>query len=297
MNSTKVWFGCFILFLVVLIVISPIFLKPYILNPKFRISIGNYLVVDGSGFLSAYNFTSYDPPKHNSCYLNIPKRTVILRMDDVRAYSSPSRDLINEVLAENKSISLGVIPRDLEQDESMVRYLVGIKDNPHVEIMQHGTFHNETDQNVDEGNLIYGLNKIEDLLKVRPVTYSAPFNNLSSNSIDVLALHFRAITAASGILKEGEIVQLGDTVSNYYYSQTNNSNIEGIYEKCKASLDNQNYCVVLVHPQEFSSNINDPLVLDKDKFENFKSLLKTLDTLNASYGTFKDQVLCTENKS
>ena len=292
MNSTKIWFGFFVIFLLAVAIFAPITIRPWIEGKK--IIIGGLTLFEGPvPILAIENFTTYTSPYHNSCYVSIPDRSMIVRIDDIRAFSEASQVLITELLKNNVSITLGIIPRQLEEDRQLILFLKSIKGDPRVEIAQHGVFHNETDNNLTETNLFEGLNKIETLLGVKPIVYSTPFNNdISPENKEIIAKYFKGITSGWGILKEGSVAEIGHTVSNFNISQNNKTNISDIAKICEENLDRLNYCIVLLHPQEFTTNIANPVNVSYEKLQELDSLIISLKKLDANFVTFKNIITC-----
>ncbi|MFA4960366.1 MAG: DUF2334 domain-containing protein [Candidatus Pacearchaeota archaeon] len=293
MNKTKTWFSVLILVILVLIILAPLTIKPWIEGKELVVK-GVTVFKGPSEKSEISSLTIYENPEHNSCFVSIPQRSIIIRMDDIRVFSKPSKRVIDEILAENISITLGVIPRQLEDDPSFAKYIISIKDNPRVEIAQHGVYHNETDKYLTEDNILSGMNKIQSILNVRPVTYSAPFNDLAPESERILAKYFKGITGEWGVIKEGNIAQLGHTVSNYALSQNSNKSILDMVDVCAESLDRTNYCVVLLHPQEFATDMKNASEVDEEKIQELKEFIRELKKLDAEFINFKDIISCTE---
>ncbi len=255
------------------------------------------LIVGGSVYYNNYNYTkanlsyeiSYNQTSHNSCHINVIESTIILRMDDVRAYSKLTQPLVNEILDRNLSATLGVIPRDLEKDRAIINYLLKVRENPNIEIAQHGTHHDDSDKNITEDVLLEGNAKIQKLLGIKPITYIPPHNDISQEAKKIVSNYFRIISGEQGIFKEGEnIAEIGYITGTYKYN--NNE----IINECKFSLDRINVCVVMIHPQEYAEDINNPITLSQTRFEEFKHLLDELQKLNATFKNFHDIVTCSK---
>ncbi len=296
MNKTKIWFSILILIVVALLVTAPLSIRPFIEDKEIK--IGGYTLFKGPAskipVIDFANLTTYENPEHNSCYLFIPEPTIILRLDDARTYSEPTKIVVNELLKENVTVTLGIIPRHLEDDEEFAAYIKSIKDDPRVEIAQHGVTHTESDRELNESEILTGYNKIQSVLGVRPVTYSAPFNDLDRSSVDVLSKYFKGITGEWGVLKEGEIAQLGHTVSNYAISQDENRTVQEVIDRCDDSLSRTNYCVVLIHPQEFATNMSNATEISEEQMEELRTMIRGLKDLNATFKNFKDVIECRE---
>src|SRR3989344_6746864 len=275
MRTTKLWFGLLILFFFVVIALSPLGIKYFMTHENERI-------------------ITYHQIQSNSCHINAIEPTIILRMDDVRAYSKLTKPLVDEIISRNMSVTLGVIPRDIEKDFRMIKYLKEIKESPYIEIAQHGVYHNETDKDLTNESLLEGYAKIQTSLGVISVTYIPPNNDMSLESKNIVSNYFRIISGEEGIFREGEkYAEIGYTEETYYYDKNEFVPIETIINKCDESLRNTNLCVIAIHPQEYATNINNPIILDKNRFEEYKTLLDELQKLNVKFSTFKDLVVCT----
>ncbi len=266
----------------------------------FMILFFLFLILGGSflyQYLNSLRFQNsliiYNQSQHQSCYMTIIEPTIVLRIDDVKAYSILTPYLVDEIIGRNLSAILGLIPSDLEKDKKIQEYLLEVRENPNIEIAQHGTYHNESDINISEEELLSGNIKIQETLGVKPITYIPPYNNVTTEAKNVISRYFKIISGEQEILKEGKkIAEIGYTTTTYLYTQNQTTPIEQIVEKCKQSLDKTNLCVVILRPQEYSTDINNPVDLSSEKFEDFKLMLDKLQELNAKFSTFKDIVTC-----
>jgi hypothetical protein len=247
-------------------------------------------------FIDKYDqITIYNQSEHHSCHITLTEPTIIIRMDDVRAYSYPTKYVVDEVLSKNMSIVLGVIPEDIEKDVNMRKYLISLKNNPKVEIAQHGVNHDEGDLFVSEDQIIHGSTLIQENIGVQPVTYIPPYNKIDDSVLLGLEKHFKLISSAAPDLKEGEIAFLGQTVQNYDYELSQEVNMDNIIDGCKRNIEMYNFCVVTIHPQEYSSDINHATDISKEKMVRLDNMLKKLKKLNASSTTFNNIVQCYED--
>jgi len=269
----------------------------------FFIAIVFYLYFNqafyGTGYFDKpYDFDeiiTYEQTEHNSCHINIIEPTIVLRIDDVRAYSVPTPYLVNEIIDRNLAVTLGVIPHNLEKDDNILKYLISIREDPNIEIAQHGTLHDKSDIDMNERSLLEGTINLQNILGVRPVTYIIPYNEITEKTREIVSKYFKIISGKQDILKEGEeIAEIGYTVETYYYSENQEVSIDYIIEKCKSSLNEKNLCVIEIHPQEYSTDINNPKYLSEDKFNEFKEMLDRLQELDAKFSTFNDLVTCAE---
>lgn len=220
-------------------------------------------------------------------------KKIILRMDDARAYSIPTPYLVDEVINRNLSITLGLIPSKLENDVRMQKYLLKISRNPNIEIAQHGNYHDARDENINEENLLAGNKKIQELIRVIPVTYIPPYNKIGKDSIIAVSKYFKIISSKPGILKkENGVLIMGGDAETYDYSNHKYVPINTVISDCKHSLENKGICVIIIHPQEYSTDINNPKDISEEKMNEFKNMLDGLQELNATFTTFSKASKC-----
>jgi peptidoglycan/xylan/chitin deacetylase (PgdA/CDA1 family) len=274
-------------------------LSVFIIGLIFYFYFLNLIAGDYTFKVGTEEIMNYHPLKQNSCHITATKPTIIMRMDDVRAYSVPTPYLIDEVISRKLAMTLAVIPIDLEKDGKMRNYLLFVKDNPRIEIAQHGDNHVPGESNISQYDLIEGNLKIQKLLGVIPVTYTPPYNSYTPEARKVIEEYFNVLSGEDyQIIKEGEdLAEIGYTVSTYIYSKHEIVPVDSVVEQCKNNLDKTNLCVIMIHPQEYSTNINSPDTLSPKRLEDFKSMLDKLQALNATFSTFKDIVSCDDPKN
>lgn len=243
----------------------------------------------------------YTQQNYSNCEFQVQKNTIILRLDDIAAwsYKDISRDMVNEVLERNMSISLGVIPEYLEKDKNVIKWLNTLKYNPHVEIALHGYDHDENEfMNLTKDEAVEkitkGKNKFEDSLGVIPITFIPPYNEYSSAVKEALIEeNFKIFSAKQDEYEVNDIISLGYNARTYDYYTYRFVPVDEVLESCKNSLRERGICVVMLHPQDYlvaegSSDI------DYDKYNEFLKLLDGLEELNADFKAFKDVLDCTD---
>lgn len=257
-------FGFFVIFFIGVFSVTPIFI--------------NSIIIESKTFA-----VSYTTVEHHSCYITVTEPTIILRLDDVRAYSLPTPFIINEVLKRNLSITLGVIPKDLDKDAKMISYLSSLKNIPKIEIAQHGFFHNETDINITSEEMLKGNEIIQRYLGIKPISYIPPNNLISENSVDDISPYFSIITGEHDTFKEGKIARIGWNTETYDYFNNRSVSIITVVEQCKKAIEKTNLCVVAIHPQEYET---------VEKKQEFINLINNLTQLNTVFVNLKDVVFC-----
>jgi hypothetical protein len=240
----------------------------------------------------------YDTGGNGSCRLHLPGPTIVLRMDDVRAYSYPAPFLINETLRRNIPIVLGLMPADAELDRTMIGYLHSIRDSPLIEIAQHGSNHTLSDINMSEAELLAGKNKIEDLFGASPITYIPPYNEISDGLRAALARNFKVLSSDWDLSFNSSLIELGQNVETHVFSNRTDSQPQGdvpawtIVSDCRSALNSTGLCVVTLHPQEFSSKLVGVRDLPAEKFGRYWDILDGLQSLNATFRTFRELIDC-----
>ncbi|NJD52270.1 MAG: DUF2334 domain-containing protein [Candidatus Methanoperedens sp.] len=184
------------------------------------------------------------------------------------------------------SVILGVIPfTHIEDDKIIYEYLLSIKDNPHVEIAQHGTYHTQSEIfNLTEDETYklakIGKDKLYDLLKINPVTFIPPNNEYNDNSTFPLSeLGFKYLSAGNQYwdnLYDTRMYRVGYSTATKYGNNGAITPDTQVISDCKESLDATNFCLVLFHPQDY----------DNRGLDSFKNILDGLLKLNATTKTF-----------
>ncbi len=233
----------------------------------------------------------------SECVLDIKESVIIIRLDDVRAYSVPSQEVIDLTLSKNIPIVLGVIPNKLTKDRHMSNYLRSLGKNPLVEMAQHGLYHNSTDINISEEKLLEGKEIIISTTNVVPVTYVPPFNQLNPDSFNYILNNFKILSSEeisndANKDKYAQIIEIDKTVSTYNFQENREESNEYLLEICKKVLEEKKLCVLEFHPQEFSTVPSNAIDVNAEKLKTYGELLDSLKQLNVSFSTFKDLVEC-----
>lgn len=222
------------------------------------------------------------------------ERSIILRMDDVQGglWEDISIKLINTVLDNNMSITLGVIP--MRDNARMNNYLRGITNNTRIEIAQHGTYHNPNEiLNLTDKELydltLQGKDKLMHDIGIEPITYIPPYNANGQNSTKVLkSLEFKIFSSEPSFLFDGNMINVGLDTQTKVGSTKDLFPIDYIIDNCKSSLEQKNICVITIHPQDYTEHDN--RTLDIEKYNMFMIMIDKLKQLNATSTTFKDLI-------
>jgi len=262
----------------------------YLIQEEFLLGLTDNLLVHTPHI----NYTQGE-----SCEFEIQKNTIILRLDDIAAwtYKDISRDIINEVLERNMSITLGVIPEYLEKDRRVVNWLNSIKRNPNIEIALHGYNHEPNEfmnLSKDEAleKIVKGKNKIKYSLGVVPVTFIPPYNEYSEAVKEALIEQgFKIFSAKEDEYEIDDIISLGYNARTYDFYTSRFVPVDEVLEACKNSLRERGICVVMIHPQDYLV-AEGSKEIDEEKYNEFIKLLDGLEDFNADFKNFKDVANC-----
>ena len=212
---------------------------------------------------------------------------VVLRVDDVQAFAwrETTMKMIDDALANNIPPVLGVIPAKLNEDVVISRYLK--KNHCKIEIAQHGWNHQSdppefANLGEDEAyqRIIQGKSVLKEITDFSVITFIPP-NNIHSEGTG------KALIRAGFFIISSEGEGNFDFTTSTYDSATNRLNpISEVISQCKEGLNNKKICVVMLHPQDYTTNNKH----DEEKYEMYSQLLSELNKLDASFVQMKDFV-------
>lgn len=213
-------------------------------------------------------------------------KKIIIRIDDVQAFwlRDVQIKMLDELIRRNIPALLGVIPLNINEDEKLFNYLK--TNNCKFEIAMHGW-----DQGKDSGYLIpefKDLNKEEALEKItlgkftleeisqKPLLTFIPPNNKYSTGTKIALIEsgFKIISAEGNGLFDR-------TATSYDWDNKIMVPPENIASSCQTSLNKFDLCVIMIHPQDYTSRGE----LDEDKFINYLKLLDELEKLDGMFTT------------
>ena len=213
------------------------------------------------------------------------KNKIVLRVDDVQAFAwrETTIKMIDEAMINNMPMVLGIVPAKLQEDSVITRYLK--KNHCRVEIAQHGWNHqsnppefSELDEEEAYQLIIKGKAVLKKITDFSVVTFIPPHNIYSEGT--------RAALARAGFLivsSEGESM-FDFTTSTYNSSENRLNPVSEVVGQCKEGLNDNNLCVIMLHPQDYTTDNEH----DDEKHENYLELLSELKKLDASFVVMKD---------
>lgn len=228
------------------------------------------------------------------CTIKTPvNRTVVLRIDDIAPWNDLSlmQQMTDDILSRDYGVSLGVIPYRIDKDKSLVRWLQSTHDNSKVELSLHGYKHDEEefnnlDYNQSKIKLELGRNIMIKYFGEIPINFIPPYNVESEETIQALKdLGFKTFSGSRNeYIVEDTFVAAGYTTTTYSYSNDLFVSSEQVLEECSNAIDKNGVCVIMVHPQDFTSNGK----IDEAKYAEYVSVLDGLNSLDANVVSFRE---------
>ena len=217
-------------------------------------------------------------------------RMAIIRIDDIQAYflEDISIKMMDDAKSRGIPLSLGVIPKSIDENTPIHRYLK--KNLCWVEIAQHGWDHQGITPDTPE---FYGVDKatatsdfnrgeviLENLAKEKITTFIPPLNSISDDAREAIVEAGIRIISSEGMNK----FDYGATSFNFLTSTANSP--ETILRDCKTRVAQTSLCVVMIHPQDFTTKN----ALDPVKYAMYLDILDSLQAANYTFVRFKDLV-------
>lgn len=218
------------------------------------------------------------------------EKTVVLRVDDIQAYTwrETSMKMIHDAASRNIPLTLGVIPVGIIEDVELVTFLKNHKCQ--VEFALHGLTHN-AEKGVDAPEF-GAYTKDEALSKITAgqrllaaitsdpiVSWIPPLNIQSDGTIEALGeLGFTHISA------EGQ-ESFDYDASTYRYGENTLVSTDDVVNLCRKAFETSQHCVIMLHPQDFATGLDH----DEKKYqEYYLELLDALEKEGVTFSRLKD---------
>ncbi len=220
----------------------------------------------------------------------VSNKTVILRVDDVQAYSwvETTKHMVEDAGKLGVPLTLGIIPSGLQDDKELVTFLKS--QACRVEFALHGLTHSFIgDGSVPEfGTLAKdeakisisaGLDILRSVTSESVVTWIPPLNVHSEGTKTALKeLGFKYLSA------EGEGAFDYDAAT-FSYNTTTLVSPEKVVEACLVTFETSSHCIVMLHPQDFA----DGLVHNQEKYERYYlGLIEALKSEGVTFARFNE---------
>jgi hypothetical protein len=218
---------------------------------------------------------------------SVGEKQIILRLDDVQAYTwgGVTFRMIDDTLALDMPMLLGVIPAGLEEDQKMLNYLKANACN--AEIALHGWDHQDDppefagiSEEEAYQKIVKGKEVLSQITDKPVITFIPPHNQYSSGAKEALIkTDFRVISSEG----DGEFDY---TASTYDSEKEILNSVSKVVERCREGLEINNRCVIMLHPQDYATDFE----LDEEKYALYLELLEELRKLDASFVRVEDLV-------
>ncbi len=216
---------------------------------------------------------------------NNHKNTIIVRLDDIQAFAwrDTSMKMINYIIDKDLKVTLGVIPKNLKEDAVLVKFLR--KTSCNTEIAQHGWDHGQSNGNTKPefanitkskayNRIIRGKRYLEEIFNKSVVSFIPP-NNVYSEEV------LEALRQANVSFMSSEFTT---TTVDYGTDSEKLKPVKDIVDSCKQGLRTNNLCIVLVHPQDYTTDD----MLDESKYAKFTNLINQLSVIDADFMTIEE---------
>ena len=247
-----------------------------------------------------------DPVSYKCESIQTPENAIILRVDDIgkNAVYDVSKKLVDEILARGFKITLGIIPYNIESNFKVFVWLRELRLNENVEIALHGYKHDPEEFkefSYEEAltSIRLGERVLEEDLGVRAITFIPPYNIYSSETLDALKDYGYKILSSgrNEAYVEEDFVALGYAARTFDFQELKLVSAQETLNDCRRSLEANNACVVMIHPQDYTGS--DWNELGSDEYAEFIELLDGLEVLsqqmNASFETFNSALCALDN--
>jgi predicted deacetylase len=214
-------------------------------------------------------------------------KMAILRIDDVQGYSleDVSIKMMDDAKARDIPLSLGVIPKALEEQTPIYKYLK--KNRCWLEIVQHGWDHQgvtpdtpefATDKATAAAALKQGMVILENLTGAKITVFIPPLNKISFEAQEALTEGGIRIVSSEGSSK------FDYAVSTFNYSENSLNSTESILRDCETRAARTSLCIVMMHPQDFVTDNK----LDVSKYSLYLDTLESLKSAGFTFVRFSD---------
>ncbi|MCA9361340.1 DUF2334 domain-containing protein [Candidatus Kaiserbacteria bacterium] len=221
--------------------------------------------------------------------ITVGDKTVILRVDDIQAYTwkDVSIKMIEDAKWRQIPLTLGVIPKDILSDVELVNF-IKVRICNH-ELAMHGFDHGVTEAGGPEfGELEKdeALDRIErglDILNkisTEPIVTWIPPQNIQSSGTDE-ALKEKGIQKTS---KEGK-GEWDYDATTFNYADDVLVEAADTISACEETFKTESVCIIMLHPQNYA----DGLDFDEELYKtHYLALLDGLIDKGYSFARFKD---------
>jgi hypothetical protein len=285
-----------------ILLVKGLFSIPKIFQPRF-IKTGLIMLMVGIfSVLTLFSILRLDASTENNFeYLSgllgscpssertVSKKNVIIRIDDIQGnvWTDISINMVQDSLEKSIPVTLGIIPKDVNKDTKLTSFIE--KHNCSLEIAQHGWDHQaqgkysspefaELSYDEAKSRIKKGKKELEKITYKDITTFVPPQNTLNEESNR--ALHDTGFTIISA---EGD-KYFDYNISPYDWVQKELLPVEDVITKCEKVFETTNLCVVMVHPQDYTTGG----FFDIEKYQEYKNMLSLMQEQGYNFTTFQD---------
>ncbi len=205
------------------------------------------------------------------------KKFIVFRDDDIAPFWSFNMvfNITETFRSRNVPHVMGLIPIpygiEIGNDTILGDYLKSIKNDPHIEFALHGNGHSVNEfgnLSVREASFrIYeGLDIIEDLTGIRPVTFTPPYhaynNNtlvaLRDNNVSIISSGTDDVYRGVAFREVDGISHLPATTDFYNWDEERYNTVDEIKTSCENAMNVYDGCVILLHHHHFNNSDGNP---------------------------------------
>jgi len=221
---------------------------------------------------------------------NYSNEKIVLRVDDVQAFAfaDVSKKIIEDANKYNMKLVLGIIPKSFLEDQKTVN---AIKMNQcNLEIALHGWDHTISEDNnshefeyLDQEEASIRINKGEKELKkifnIKTETFIPPGNQISDGTVQAIKKSEIKYISADNRNEKFDM-----SVATYNFIENKPRSNQEVLDTCDNIFKENKFCVIVIHPQDYTTNGN----LDEEKYSDYLNLLGELRKRNVYSATFSE---------
>lgn len=218
-------------------------------------------------------------------------KMALIRLDDVQAFAwaQVSTRLMDDARERGIPLVLGVIPHGIEDDRTMYEYLR--QHRCFHEIAQHGWDHGmETQGEVPEfrdagydeahADITRGRRILETLARERLTAFIPPNNEMSPDA-------YRAVEEAGiPVVSSAGVGRFDFHATTFDYRDDVITSAPEVLSDCAARTEAHDLCVVMVHPQDFTTAGG----IDEAKYRIYLDVLDGLAREGYTFVRFRDLI-------
>ncbi len=226
------------------------------------------------------------------------KKLVVLRLDDVQAYSwrDISIQMIRDAQRYNAPIVAWVIPKNLTEDHILTKFLK--RENCNIEIAMHGWDHSGIGLDGAQKNYITEFGNISYLdARSRIDMGKQVLEGVSGRSIMSFIPPFNITSAEAKRAISDAWIHILSTIGTWsydYHSTTYNFDKKRIIpateilSSCENLFSRNGVCVIMMHPQDYA---NTDETMDVEFYNKYYiAMLKNLSEMGVVFVTFEDLI-------